>query len=103
VADALYLSMCSGCNAQYAVQGEPAGCEMPGDNGFLCPACTARLLAPVAVVPLVKSYRLRDGWPGSRWVVLGPPVNGSCLIRRLGFPADPPLRMPATELCAGMP
>lgn len=101
---ALFLSMCSGCDDRYAVegQGQPEGCEMQGDNSYRCPSCRAAE-PPVTVVPGVKSYRLRDGWQGSRWVVLAAPVDGWCDIRRVGFPDSLPVRMPVTELCGEMP
>lgn len=94
---ALFLSMCSGCTRQYAVQGEPAGCEMPGDNGYTCPACRGALDTVTAVVP-GRSYRLHDGWPASaRWVVLTL-SGGIATARRLGFPDSPELTFPASEL-----
>lgn len=96
--DRLYLSMCSGCTAQYAVQGQPAGCGMQGDNGYVCPACQATQ-RPVVVIPLRQSYRLRDGYPRSaRYVVLAPPVAGMCEVRRLGFPDAPSLSVHESEL-----
>jgi hypothetical protein len=91
----LYLSMCSGCTRQYALQGEPAGCEMPGDNGYVCPDCQSRE-QPVVVVP-GRSYYLRDGFPRSRWVVLAA-ADGMCTIRRRGFPDGESLIMPVSEL-----
>lgn len=96
----LHLSMCSGCTAQYAVQGEPRDCEMPGDNGYTCPACTRAREAREAATAIVagRSYFLRDGWAASaRYVVLDV-TAGWATVRRLGFPDEAPLRMPVSEL-----
>lgn len=98
----LVLSACSACAAVYGLTYQPGGCEMPGDNGFTCPRCTAAE-APAVIVPRRFSYALRDSAPGSRWVVLRQLGAGMCEIRRLGFPDAPSFTVHSSGLAGGRP